>query len=63
MTLIVQNDTHIRTVSIDYHDGERYPSLVRIDGTPDYLDEITKSLTPAPAVTKGHDQDKSDSAQ
>ena len=63
MNLIVQNDTHIRTVSIDYHDGERYPSLVRVDGTPDYLDEITKSLTPAPAVTKGHDQDKSDSGQ
>ena len=63
MNLIVQNDTKVRTVSIDYHDGERYPSLVRVDGTPDYLDEITKSLTPAPAVTKGHDQDKSDSGQ
>jgi predicted metalloprotease with PDZ domain len=53
MTLIVQNDTHVRTVSIDYHDGERYPSLVRADGTPDYLDEITKALTPAPADATG----------
>jgi predicted metalloprotease with PDZ domain len=52
MNLIVQNDTHVRSVAIDYHDGERYPHLERIDGTPDYLDEITKSLTPAPSVEK-----------
>jgi len=36
------------TVPIDYHDGEKYPSLVRVDGTPDYLEEIAKPLTPAP---------------
>ncbi|MGA7315277.1 MAG: M61 family peptidase [Silvibacterium sp.] len=52
MNLIVQNDTHVRTVAIDYHDGERYPHLERIDGTPDYLDEITKPLTPAPRAEK-----------
>ena len=52
MNLIVQNDTHVRTVAIDYHDGERYPHLERIDGTPDYLDEITKPLTPAPPTEK-----------
>jgi predicted metalloprotease with PDZ domain len=52
MNLIVQNDTHVRTVAIDYHDGERYPHLVRIDGTPDYLDEIAKPLTPAPAAAQ-----------
>jgi predicted metalloprotease with PDZ domain len=46
--LIVQNDTHVLTVPIDYHDGEKYPSLVRVDGTPDYLEEIAKPLTPAP---------------
>ena len=48
ITLIVQSDTHLSTVAIDYHDGERYPSLVRVDGTPDYLDEILRPLTPAP---------------
>jgi predicted metalloprotease with PDZ domain len=48
LELIIQNDTHVATVAIDYHDGERYPSLVRVDGTPDYLDEIAKPLTPAP---------------
>ena len=46
----VQNDTLIKTASIDYHDGERYPSLVRVDSTPDLLDEILKPLTPAPAA-------------
>ena len=53
MELIVQNDTHVITVPIDYHDGERYPSLVRVNGTPDYLDEIAKPLTPAPGEA-GH---------
>jgi hypothetical protein len=37
-------------VDLDYHDGEKYPVLVRVDGTPDYLDEITKPLTAAPAT-------------
>jgi predicted metalloprotease with PDZ domain len=50
MNLIVQNDIHVGTVAIDYHGGERYPHLERIEGTPDYLDEITKPLTPAPAT-------------
>jgi hypothetical protein len=43
MNLTVQNDTH---------DGERSPHLKRIDGTPDYVDEITKRLTPAPPAEK-----------
>ncbi len=50
MNLIVLNDIHVRTVAIEYHGGELYPHLVRIDGVPDYLDEITKPLTPAPPV-------------
>jgi predicted metalloprotease with PDZ domain len=43
--LILQGDTFVSTADLDYHDGERYPSLVRVDGTPDYLDDITKPLT------------------
>ena len=35
----------VTTGDIDYHDGERFPSLIRVDGTPDYLDDITKPLT------------------
>jgi predicted metalloprotease with PDZ domain len=43
--LILQGDTFVTTTDLHYHDGERYPSLVRVDGTPDYLDDITKPLT------------------
>ncbi len=43
--LILQGDTFVTTADLDYHDGERFPSLVRVDGTPDYLDDITKPLT------------------
>jgi predicted metalloprotease with PDZ domain len=53
--LILQGDSVVTTADLDYHDGERYPSLVRVDGTPDYLDDITKPLTTpekAPAEKK-----------
>jgi hypothetical protein len=43
--LIVQADTFVSSFNIDYHDGERYPALERIEGTPAYLDDITKPRT------------------
>ena len=43
--LVLQSETFVTTADLDYHDGERYPSLVRVDGTPDYIDDITKPLT------------------
>jgi predicted metalloprotease with PDZ domain len=43
--LIVQADSSVTPFAIDYHDGERYPALERIDGTPAYLDDITKPRT------------------
>jgi predicted metalloprotease with PDZ domain len=43
--LILQGDTFVTNADLDYHEGERYPSLVRVDGTPAYLDDITKPLT------------------
>ena len=46
--LLVQTDSFIRPIDIDYHDGERYPVMVRAEGTKDYLDEITKPLTKLP---------------
>jgi len=42
--LIVQADNFVSSAEIDYHDGERYPVLERSEGTPDYLDDITKPL-------------------
>jgi predicted metalloprotease with PDZ domain len=47
--LIVQAESSVSMIDIDYHDGERFPALERIDdggkGVPDYLDDITKPLT------------------
>jgi predicted metalloprotease with PDZ domain len=50
---LMQSEEYITPVSVDYHDGMRYPAMVRVNGTKDYLDEIstplTKSPTPPPA--------------
>ena len=43
--LIVQADSFVSTTDIDYHDGERFPVLERVESTPAYLDDITKPLT------------------
>ena len=53
--LIVQADAFVRTAEIDYHGGERYPVLERVEGTPAFLDDITKPLTTpekAPTTSK-----------
>jgi predicted metalloprotease with PDZ domain len=56
--LILQGDTFVTTTDLDYHEGERFPSLVRVDGTPDYLDDITKPLTtPEKAPAEKSDRD------
>jgi len=41
---ILQNDTVVTEADVDYHDGERYPTLVRGEGTPAYLDDIVQPL-------------------
>ncbi|HYC66745.1 peptidase M61 [Brevundimonas sp.] len=43
IVLIVRRGDEFRTLSFDYHDGLRYPRLVRVEGTPDRLGDI---LTP-----------------
>jgi hypothetical protein len=50
MHFLVQSEEYIRAVDIDYHDGERYPVMVRDDSRKDYLDEITLPLTKPPAT-------------
>jgi predicted metalloprotease with PDZ domain len=40
VTLLLKSGDRYRTVSFDYHDGLRYPRLVRIEGTPDRLGDI-----------------------
>jgi len=41
---LVVNDDYYKTVSVNYHGGERYPHLVRVEGKPDLLDDIAKPL-------------------
>jgi predicted metalloprotease with PDZ domain len=46
--LIVVNTGYYKTVRLDYHDGLRFPHLVRVDGAPDLLDDILKPMTKHP---------------
>jgi predicted metalloprotease with PDZ domain len=42
---IVQRDQQVKQLDVDYHGGERHPVLVRVEGTPAYMDEIAAPLT------------------
>ena len=44
MHFILQNDKLVTLVDLPYKDGERYPTLVRNEGAPAYLDDITAPL-------------------
>ena len=41
---LVLNDDYYQTCTVNYHGGERYPHLLRVEGKPDLLDEIAKPL-------------------
>ena len=41
--LLVENTDYYRTFKLDYHEGEKYPHLVRDDNKPDLLTEILKA--------------------
>ncbi len=49
ITITASNTGTLETHEIQYHGGDRFPHLERVDGTPDYLGEILKSLTPVEA--------------
>ncbi len=42
---LVLNDDYYRTCTVNYHGGEKYPHLARVEGKPDLLDELAKPLT------------------
>ncbi len=46
--LLVENDEFYKTLSLDYHGGERYPRLDRDPSRPDLLAEIFRPLAAAP---------------
>lgn len=51
LQLQIRKDDRYTTLSIPYYDGLRYPSLERVEGTPDRLDEIlAPSKSPLPAM-------------
>jgi hypothetical protein len=39
----IKSNGHEKKISLDYHDGERYPHLVRDPAKPDLLGEIIAS--------------------
>jgi hypothetical protein len=47
IALLVENGEYYSTLQVNYHDGNRYPHLVRDEGKPNLLDEIIKPLAPA----------------
>jgi predicted metalloprotease with PDZ domain len=40
LELLIKDGEYYKTYSVDYHSGEKYPHLVRIENTPDLLSEI-----------------------
>jgi predicted metalloprotease with PDZ domain len=43
--LIVENTGYYKTIKLNYHEGEKYPQLVRVDGVPTRMDDILKPMT------------------
>jgi predicted metalloprotease with PDZ domain len=48
--LLAENDDYFKTYSLDYHDGPRYPHLVRDESKPDVLSDIIKPKMTTPAT-------------
>lgn len=46
LAVIAENADYLNTYQVDYHGGERYPHLVRVDNQPDTLGEIIKPMAP-----------------
>ena len=42
---IVENTGFYKVIKVDYHEGEKFPALERVEGVPDRLDEILKPMT------------------
>ena len=42
--LTLQEESQVTTTDIDYHEGQKYPSLERVEGKPALLDDVTAPL-------------------
>jgi len=43
LALLVENADYFQTFNVNYHDGDKYPHLVRDESKPDLLSEIIKA--------------------
>jgi hypothetical protein len=43
MRLLIENTDYYRTFELNYHEGEKYPHLVRDDAKQDTLSEIIRA--------------------
>ena len=41
--LLVENTDYFKTYKLDYHEGEKYPRLVRDESKPDLMADILKA--------------------
>ena len=46
IAVLAENGEYFSTYQVDYHGGEQYPHLVRVDGRPDVLSDIIAPLAP-----------------
>lgn len=44
LEFIVENTNYYKVIRMDYHGGERYPQLQRVEGTPARLDDILQPM-------------------
>ena len=42
MRFLTLNEDYYKTMTVSYQGGERYPHLIRVEGKPDFLDELAK---------------------
>ncbi len=45
LELLAENTEYVKSYTLNYHDGDKYPHLEKIEGKPDMLSEILKSKT------------------
>jgi predicted metalloprotease with PDZ domain len=52
ISLLVENSEYYRSYAVHYHDGDRYPHLVRDTSKPDYLGEMIRAHVASVATPK-----------
>jgi predicted metalloprotease with PDZ domain len=45
LEFIVENTGYYKVIKLEYHDGEKYPQLERVGGTPSRLDDILQPMS------------------